>query len=171
MSECSKEELEKLTSTEEFRDYKMKLIDYIVAFTKESEMFCFWYSFLTLMENILCIIYATRTGDWELYVESIRLLLPWTFAYDRQNYARYLTLHFMEMLHLEENHKFVYDEFMKGRFSVQLSDNNPFGQQEADKVIETTINKDTKTPGGTTGNLQKLFKNRIGIRSFLSLYI
>ena len=32
-----------------------------------------------------------------------------------------------------------------------MSDNNTFGRLEADKVIETTINKDTKTPSGTTG--------------------
>ena len=57
----------------------------------------------------------------------------------------------MEMTNLEEQHKVIYDEFMKGNFSIQLSDTNPFGKQEADKVIETTINKDTKTPGGTTG--------------------
>ena len=27
------------------------------------------------------------------------------------------------------------------------------GRLEADKVIKTTINKDTKTPGGTTGTI------------------
>ena len=40
---------------------------------------------------------------------------------------------------------------MKGNFSVQVSDNNPFGKLEADKVTETTINRDTIKPGGTTG--------------------
>ena len=32
-----------------------------------------------------------------------------------------------------------------------MSDINTFGRLEADKVTETTINKDTKTPGVTTG--------------------
>ena len=41
----------------------------------------------------------------------------------------------------------------KKNFSIQLSENNTFGRMEADKVIETTINRDTKTAGGTTGNL------------------
>ena len=40
---------------------------------------------------------------------------------------------------------------MKGSFSVQVSDNSRFGKLEADKVIETSINRDTETPGGTTG--------------------
>ena len=39
------------------------------------------------------------------------------------------------------------------KFSVQVSNTNPFGQTEGDKVIETTINRDAKTPGGTTDKL------------------
>lgn len=152
MLECNDAELQKLTASPEFHNYVDKLDDFQSKLCQESEMFKFWQSYLTIMENILCILYATRTGDWTLYVESIRSLLPWTFAYDRQNYARYLTLHFMEMVNLEENHKSIYEEFMKGNFSVQLTEGNTFGKQEADKVIETTFNKNTKTPGGTTGN-------------------
>ena len=69
----------------------------------------------------------------------------------------------MEMVNLEENHRCIYDDFMKGNFSVQMWDNNIFGRLEADKVIQTnSINKDTKTPGGTTGmifvRLEKLNK-------------
>ena len=55
------------------------------------------------------------------------------------------------MLTLETSHPEVYQEFKKGNFSVQLSETNPFGTCEPDRVIETTINKDTKTPGGLTG--------------------
>jgi hypothetical protein len=40
---------------------------------------------------------------------------------------------------------------MKGNFTTQLSDNGKFAGTETDKVIEMTLNKDTKTPGGTTG--------------------
>ena len=55
------------------------------------------------------------------------------------------------MINLKENHPAIYNEFMRGNFSVQVSDNNPFRKLEADKVIETTIDRDTKTPDGTTG--------------------
>ena len=67
------------------------------------------------------------------------MLLRRTFAYDRHNYARYLTFQYIEMINLEENHPSIYQEFMKGNFSVQVSDNNPFGQLEADKVIEPPL--------------------------------
>ena len=151
MDDCNFKEFENLTISPDFKVYLEKLYDYQEPLCSESDMWRYWYSFLSMMEHLLCIIYATRTGDWTLYVESIRVLLPWTFAYDRQNYARCLSSHFMEMTNLKEQHKVIYDEFMKGNFSIQFSDANPFGKQEADKVIETTINKESKTLGGTTG--------------------
>ena len=56
-----------------------------------------------------------------------------------------------EMVTLETSHPEVFQEFKKGNFSVQLSETNPFGTCEPDRLIETTTNKDTKTPGGLTG--------------------
>ena len=57
------------------------------------------------------------------------------------------------MVNSEEDHRCIYDDFMNGNFSVQMPDNNIFGRLEADRVIKTTISKDTKTPGGTTGTI------------------
>ena len=56
-----------------------------------------------------------------------------------------------ELLNLPTNHPFIHEQFMLGKFSMQLSSVNLFGQIEADKVIETTINKDSKCPGGWKG--------------------
>ena len=104
-----------------------------------------------MVRTLFNLIYSTRAGLWHLYLESMRSLLPWTFAYDRYNYARYLTLHFVDMLSLESDHPEVYHEFINGNFTVQISSSNTFGRIEADKTIETTINRDSKTPDGTTG--------------------
>ena len=62
-----------------------------------------------------------------------------------------MTAHYQDLCNLEKDFPTIHEEFIKEYFSVQLSQTNPFGRMEADKVIETTINKDTKTPGGTTG--------------------
>ena len=53
------------------------------------------------------------------------------------------------MMALETSHPEVCKDF-QGQFAVQLSSNNPLGHIEADKTIETMINKDKKTPGDTT---------------------
>ena len=57
------------------------------------------------------------------------------------------------MVNSEEDYRCIYDDFMNGNFSVQMPDNNIFGRLEVDRVIKTTISKDTKTPGGTTGTI------------------
>ena len=87
-------------------------------------------------------------------MEPLRSTLPWLFVYDRTNYSIYLTAHYTDLLTIENAHPDVYNDFQKGQFSVQISEKNTFGCMEADKVIETTINKDTKTPGGTTGEVK-----------------
>ena len=111
----------------------------------------FWLSYLDMVRTFSSLIYSTRTGLWHLYLELVRSLLPRTFAYDRYHYARYLTLHFVDMLSLESDHPEVYHEFINGNYTVQISSSNTFGRVEADKTIEKTINRDSKTPGGTTG--------------------
>ena len=76
-------------------------------------------------------------------------LIPWAFAYDRQNYARHLPIYYAAMTHLEDDHPDVYDHMLHGGFSVQLGESNPFGRIPVDQTIEETVNKDTQTAGGT----------------------
>ena len=45
------------------------------------------------------------------------------------------------MSQLPTPHSDVHAEFMQGRFSVQLSFNNPFGRIPVDHTIEETVNK------------------------------
>ena len=55
------------------------------------------------------------------------------------------------MLNLDRPHPSIYEEFLNGNFTVQQSLTNTFGKLETDVVIKTTMNKDTKSPGDTTG--------------------
>ena len=48
------------------------------------------------------------------------------------------------MLNLEVDHPEIYDAIVQGNFSVQLNEDNILGRMETNKVIETTINKNTK---------------------------
>ena len=111
----------------------------------------FWLSYLELCELMLNLIYATRTGSWELYLSCMEEVIPWTFAYDRQNHARYLVPFLKDMRGLSVTMPEVYRAFKDGQFSVQMSKDNPFGRNEAEKTIENTINRDYKTGGGYVG--------------------
>lgn len=84
-----------------------------------------------------------------LHLSCIRAIIPWCFAYDRVNYARYLPYYLAQMSQLPTTHPDVYAEFVAGKFSVQLGSMNPFGRIPVDQTIEGTVNKDTETAGGT----------------------
>ena len=87
---------------------------------KGSNLGRFWLSYLELCERMLNLIYASRTGSWELYLSCIEEVIPWAFAYDRQNYARYLIPFLDDMHHLSVSMPEVYTTLNKGQFSVQI---------------------------------------------------
>ena len=111
----------------------------------------FWMSYVDIVGDILLgLLRASREGNWHLHLSAISKMIPWCFAYDRVNYARYLPAYLTKMYSLKEKHPEVYNIFCNGGFSVQLADQNPFGRIPVDQTIEMTINKDTQTAGGTT---------------------
>ena len=97
------------------------------------------------------ILLSVRSGDWHLFMTCVKDIIPYTFAYGNINYARYLTAMFSEMLTLEDDFSEIYEEFVAGNFAVQLSNDSRFSRTEPYKVTEMTLNRDTKTPGVTTG--------------------
>lgn len=111
----------------------------------------FWMSYIDMVSLMLDTIRASREGNWNLHMACIRSLIPWCFAYDHCNYARYLPVYYAQMTSLHDHFPDVQLQFESGAFSVQLSDLNTFGRIPVDQTIEETINKDTKTPGGIKG--------------------
>ena len=77
-------------------------------------------------------------------------MIPWCFAYDKHNYARYLSTYY-DMTNLSQEHPDALEHLRDGGFSVHIGPDNPFGRIPVDQIIEETINKDTQTSGGTKG--------------------
>ena len=73
-----------------------------------------------------------------------------TFAYDRVNYARYLSVYYYEMSCFPVTHPDAYNQMQRGEFAVQRSDRS-FSQVAVDHAIEQSINRDMKTSGGVIG--------------------
>ena len=57
----------------------------------------FWMSYLDLVEILLALIGALREGNWVLHLLGIRSMILWYFAYEKQNYARYLSRYHGQM--------------------------------------------------------------------------
>ena len=117
------------------------------------EISAFWMSYVDVVEGIvLGLLRASHEIDWDLHLHSIRMMIPWCFAYDKVNYSRYLTPYFPQMTtgNLGDKNPEVQKAFKEGSFSVQLASSNPFKQISIDQTTEFTVNKDTQNPGGTT---------------------
>ena len=121
----------------------MKLFRLYLQFLRHEneELSSFWISYIDMIKILLNIIRASREGDWLLHLASIRSMIPWLFAYDRINYARSVPYFNSQMSQLPTQHPDIYDEFMAGRFSVQIGSTNLFGKMPVDQTIEETVNK------------------------------
>lgn len=116
-----------------------------------------------MVKILFNLLYSTKARKWNLYIDTVRNSLPWFLAYDWPNYFLYLKTHYYELLVLETNFPEISEKLQNGNFPIQMSSGKPFGRMEADNVIETTKNRDTKTPGGTTGMFHSL-KNQNTLR-------
>ena len=67
----------------------------------------FLIEYLKQVDNLLQLIHACRSGDWEGYLAAMENLIKCFFAHDLLNYARLMPVHLLQMNPLE--HEDPYD--------------------------------------------------------------
>lgn len=115
----------------------------------ESVQFKYWSTVLDLELLVLSFVRSIRTGDFELYTDTLQTLAPWFFALDHAHYARWLPVHLRDMLSLQEQHPQIYAQFVDGHFSVSKS-NRKFSCISIDQAHEQ-LNAAIKGDGGAIG--------------------
>lgn len=68
--------------------FHTKYEEFVSTQRSKSPTFALWDTYLHLVQTLLIFLKATRQSDWNSHVYSLRLMLPFFFAMDRQNYAR-----------------------------------------------------------------------------------
>ena len=122
---------------------------YVQSVSSKNPQFSFWYKTLQLEITILAFVRSQRTGDFDLYVSTLKEIIPWLFALDHTNYTRWLPVHLADMVRLESTAPELAEEFKQGRFVVQKS-SNPFSSVSFDQAHENH-NKEVKGDGGIIG--------------------
>ncbi|XP_044175497.1 uncharacterized protein LOC122958628 [Acropora millepora] len=115
----------------------------------KSPQFLYWSRVLDLQLCLLRLIRSFREGNFKLYIESIKEMLPWVFALDHQNYARWLSVHLRDMLELSQKHPDIHQEFTRGSFVVHKTQ-KPFCSIALDHAHEQ-VNAVVKGEGGAVG--------------------
>ena len=103
----------------------------------------FTYCYLVLEQESL------RSCDFSVYIEALKLLMPWFFALNRTNCSRWLSIHVRDMQLLKANHPELVVEFESGKFTFQKT-NRAFSAMPLDRIHEMN-NKQVKGDGGCIG--------------------
>ena len=108
-----------------------------------------WATVLDLELLCLQLVRAFREADFSLYLKAIRELLPWMFALDSHNYARWLSVHYQDMCELPVKHPNACAEFRNGSFVVHKT-KRLFSSIALDHAHEQ-VNAIVKGEGGAVG--------------------
>jgi len=96
---------------------------------------------------LLHFLRSIKENNLAEYSRSLRLLCPLTFSSDRQNYARYLTLHYTQILTLSETRRGA--EGLLSDFGISVARSQILGcRVPVDMTIKQTLNRSAKTAGG-----------------------
>ena len=75
-------------------------------------------------------------GNWARHLQSAAEMVPWYFAYDHLNYARYPLVYIYEMLVFLDTHPSIKEHLAAGDFVVQQQNQYSFSQTSMDQTIE-----------------------------------
>ena len=114
-----------------------------------SPQFQFWNMVLDMELTIFLLIRSFREGNFELYQEALTELVPIFFANNNTNYARWLTIHLLDMMSLDKKHPDISQEFHKGNFVIHKS-KREFSALAIDQAHEQN-NAVIKGDGGAVG--------------------
>ena len=132
-------EQENLLSIEEWKD----------AMAKKPPQFHYWSSVLNLELTCLRLVRALREGNFSLYIDALRQILPWMFVMDHTNHAKWLSVHYRDMCVLQSTHPSVYKYFSDGSFVVHKT-TKLFSSIALDHCHEQ-VNTIVKGEGGAVG--------------------
>ncbi|KAJ8670310.1 hypothetical protein QAD02_001569 [Eretmocerus hayati] len=101
----------------------------------------FYAMYCSMVSNILMLERAIRTSDFELLMYVLPKFTDVFFAFNHQNYARYLSLYHDNLMNIDHTHPGLKATMIRS-LGVRRNDKD-FGKQDYDYVLETTINNES----------------------------
>lgn len=123
---------------------------FIARRRQESELYKYWDNVERLFQLMKDLIRADRTGNWKLHRATPKQILPLFFVFDHQNYARWATIYYQDIIELSAKHPKINEKFEEGFFTVKKS-SIPNASVAPDLALEQTANRNKKKEGGVKG--------------------
>ena len=80
-----------------------------------------WLNYIDFIDLVLTLIKATKENDLDLHDAALYALCPMFFAFDHNNYARYIPAYLVSFLNLSETHLGASELLQSNGFSVSRS--------------------------------------------------
>ncbi|KAG0716348.1 hypothetical protein GWK47_009930 [Chionoecetes opilio] len=87
----------------------------------KSPQFLYWYTSLELELLSLAFVRSLRTGNFDLYKDTLTKVTPWFFSLNHTHYDRWMSVHVRDMCSLDITHPDVAEEFRNGKFVLAKS--------------------------------------------------
>jgi hypothetical protein len=117
--------------------------------SRKHYQFAYWATVKQLQMTVLQFVRSIRESNFSLYVDALTDLIPWFFALDRPNYARWVSVHVRDMCELSTTLPDVFQQFNLGKFTVHRSV-RAFSGMAIDHAHEQ-LNAVVKGDGGVIG--------------------
>ena len=108
-----------------------------------------WLMYMSLVSVLRTFTRAGCTGNWLLYLQALRQMLPYLAASGHNSYSKSLILYLNNMEILQYTHPHVYRKFLDGFFVLRRTDNYWAGIY-SDLYIEQVLMGNVKAVGGLT---------------------
>ena len=95
---------------------------YNIIVEYKSDMANYWLSFMEMVEILMMNIHSLKVQDWELFKNSLRMMIPWMQTYDKNHYGKWLVEFWLEMTNLPEE----IGCFIKESLFAQPMTGNPY---------------------------------------------
>ena len=109
----------------------------------------YWTTVLALELSTLIYLRSLREANFSMYLDALTELVPWFFALDHTNYARWIPVHLRDVAELANKHPDGFTEFSNGHFTVQKT-KRMFSAIPLDQAHEQN-NAYVKGDGGAIG--------------------
>lgn len=107
-----------------------------------------WVQYLEMVTLVRHFIEAERTGNWELHLNTIKLMLPYFVASGHYHYGKACYIYLQQMSHLsQEMTDLEFKRYSSGYFTIRRKNKFCSGTSP-DMVIEQTANREFKVTGG-----------------------
>ena len=140
-SNISPSSLEKVLSHPDFLVWKNAMLQ------SSGTMGTFVVNYIKEVSAMLSFVVSFRERNMELHLEALQHLVPLLFAFNHQNYARYLTYNHILLSNMKTDNPDAYDDLAKYGPGVSLS-GQAFSSIPDDLVTEIGPNRESKTRGG-----------------------